>query len=232
MVGLAPQPSYFFTFLGTIFVFNILMTELLFIFATFALTKSLVQVGSACLVFFFMLFCGFIIAPNTIPFYYEWIYWYNPMAWAYRSLVVNEFTSNKYSRENGEAILSFLGFVDERDVPFSRDWILWGFIFMLSHILLSILVSGIILHSLRVYGEPPPSPEAVEEASKELKRQTMRDGERNVQVNIPFKPITLSFENISYDVKTSAGDEPLRLLHGINGFFKAGRMCALMGESG
>jgi ABC-type multidrug transport system ATPase subunit len=33
-------------------------------------------------------------------------------------------------------------------------------------------------------------------------------------------------------VKSSTGDEDLRLLHGINGYFKAGRMCALMGESG
>jgi ABC-type multidrug transport system fused ATPase/permease subunit len=232
MVGLAPQPSYFFIFLGTVFLFNILMTELLFILSTFALTKALVQVGSACIVFFFMLFCGFIIAPNTIPGYYRWIYWYNPMAWAYRSVVVNEFTSSKYSSEYGDSILTFLGFVDSNGVPFSREWIVWGLIFMFFHVLLSLLVSSLILHSLRVHGEAPPSPEAVEKASRELKRKSRLTGQRNLEVNIPFKPITLSFENISYHVKSSTGDEDLRLLHGINGYFKAGRMCALMGESG
>jgi ABC-2 type transporter len=232
MVGLAPQASYFFSFLGVVFVFNILMTELLFIFSTFAMTKALVQVASACLVFFFMLFCGFVIAPNTIPHYYTWIYWYNPLAWSYRAVVVNEFTSSKYPQEEGEAILKFLGFVDSQGDPFTRDWILWGFVFMLSHILLSLLVSGLILHSVRVNGESPPSFEAVEKADQELRQQSEQAGGDSTNVNIPFKPITLSFEQISYDVKASTGEENLRLLHSISGCFRAGRMCALMGESG
>ncbi|KAG7357215.1 multidrug ABC transporter ATPase [Nitzschia inconspicua] len=232
MVGLAPQPSYFFTFMGVIFVFNILMTELLFVFSTFAVTKSAVQVSSACLVFFFMLFCGFIIAPNTIPNYYTWIYWYNPLSWAYRSLILNEFTSSKYSQQDGDAILTFLGFVNSQGEPFNREWILWGFIFMLSHIVLSLTISGLLLHYVRVHGEASPSFEAVEKAEQELKLQSEGASDDSTQVNIPFKPITLSFEDISYDVKTSTGDEDLRLLHDISGCFRAGRMCALMGESG
>jgi hypothetical protein len=233
MVGLAPQASYFFTFVGVVFVFNVLMTELLFVFSTFAATKALVQVASACLVFFFMLFCGFIIAPNTIPHYYSWIYWYNPLAWAYRALIVNEFTSTKYSREQGEGILEFAGFVDRNGDPFTRDWILYGFIFMLGHIFLSLFTSAMILHFVRVTGESPPSFEAVEQAGQELEgNMDNTRAENDSDVNIPFKPITLSFENICYDVKSSKGDETLRLLHTVNGYFKAGRMCALMGESG
>jgi hypothetical protein len=227
MVGLAPQPEYFFTFMAVVFVFSVLMSEFLFIFSTFAVTKALVQVASACSVFFFMLFCGFIIAPNTIPNYYQWIYWYNPLSWSYRALVVNEFTSSKYTKEEGESILGFAGFVDSKGEPFTREWILWGFIFMIGHILLSLLASALILHYKRVYGESPPSFEAVEQ---ELKAGAGGSSEENVDLS--FKPITLSFENICYDVKTSKGDENLRLLHNINGFFKAGRMCALMGESG
>jgi hypothetical protein len=100
---------------------------------------------------------------------------------------------------------------------------------MLGHILLSLLASSLILHFVRVYGESPPSFEAVEQADEEL-RQQADDAGRNVA--IAFKPITLSFENICYDVKSSTGDENLRLLHNVNGYFKAGRMCALMGESG
>jgi len=230
MIGLAPEAAYFFTFMGVIFVFSILITELLFIFSTFAVTKALVQVASACLVFFFMLFCGFIIAPNTIPNYYEWIYWYNPVAWALRAVVVNEFTSTKYSEEEGLEILSFLGFVDPQGQPFSREWILWDIVYMLGSICLSLLVSGLVLHFLRVVGESPPSFEAVEKADHEMREQPECDS--HPHVNIPFKPITLSFENICYDVKASTGDDELRLLHNINGYFKAGRMCALMGESG
>ena len=233
MVGLAPQANYFFTFMGVVFVFNILMTELLFVFSTFAVTKALVQVASACLVFFFMLFCGFIIAPDTIPDYYSWIYWYNPLAWAYRALIVNEFTSSKYSKELGSGILEFTGFVDNKGEPFTRDWILWSFIFMLGHIFLSLFSSALILHFVRVTGESPPSFEAVEKAGQETDETTDEaPNGHNADVDIPFKPITLSFENVCYDVKTSKGDEDLRLLHDVNGYFRAGRMCALMGESG
>eukprot|EP00536_Pseudo-nitzschia_multiseries_P002021 jgi/Psemu1/182647/e_gw1.27.166.1 len=201
MVGLAPQPEYFCVFLGIVFVFNVLMSELLFIFATFAVTSSVVQVASACVVFIFMLFCGFFIPPITIPSYFKWIYWYNPLAWAYRALVVNAFRNEEYSKEDADEILIRTGFVYYDNEPFDRDWIVWAFAFMCGHILLSVLMSAIILSSLR-------------------------------DVNISFKPITLSFENICYDVKASTGDEDIRLVHDVNGYFKAGRMCALMGESG
>lgn len=229
MIGLAPQAEFFFNFMGVVFVFNILMTELLFVFSTFAKTKAVVQIASACLVFFFMLFCGFIIAPDTIPSYYSWIYWYNPLAWSYRALVVNEFTSSKYTTEEGQQILDSLGFVNAQGKPFDREWIKWAYAYMCGHLLLTVLASATILALTRVYGDPPPSPEEVDEANKELLAQGDPDG---ADVDIPFRPITLSFEDVSYDVKTSTTGEDLRLLHGINGFFKAGRMCALMGESG
>ena len=146
---------------------------------------------------------------------------------------MNEFTSSKYSNELSERILDFTGFVDNNGDPFTRDWILWGFIFMLGHIFLSLFASAMILHFVRVTGESPPSFEAVEQAGHEADESADETpNSTNPDVDIPFKPITLSFENVCYDVKTSKGDEDLRLLHNVNGYFKAGRMCALMGESG
>ena len=40
----------------------------------------------------------------------------------------------------------------------------------------------------------------------------------------------LSFKNVSYEVKSSTGSDTLRLLNNVSGVFRAGRMCALMGE--
>lgn len=229
MVGLAPEANYYLIFMGIIFLFNILMSELLFVFATFAVAKATVQIASACVVFLSMLFCGFIIAPNLIPTYYQWVYWYNPLAWAYRALVVNEFRSSKYTEAESSSILTFLGFTDIHGEPFGREWILWAFIFMSGHILLTLIASAIILSRTRVYADPPPSFEAVEKENQEL--QAQEDGAlEHERVSIPFMPITLSFERVCYDVTTSGGDE--RLLHDVYGYFKCGRMCALMGESG
>jgi ABC-type Mn2+/Zn2+ transport system ATPase subunit len=231
MVGLAPGVGYFFTFMGIVFVFNILMNEFLFFFATFATAKASVQVAAACMVFFFMLFCGFIIAPNTIPTYYVWIYWYNPLSWAYRALVVNEFTSTKYTEEEGQQDLRNLGFVDSSGQTFGRVWITWGFVFMLGHILLTVLGSAVILNYVRVAGQSPPSIEDDEDNVTDAAQGSNAAGTEE-DADVPFKPITLSFENVCYDVKASTSNEDLRLLNNINGFFKAGRMCALMGESG
>ena len=59
------------------------------------------------------------------------------------------------------------------------------------------------------------------------------DGAENADVvEIPFKPVTLTFTDICYDVKASKGKDTIRLLNNVNGIFQAGRMCALMGSSG
>jgi len=233
MVGLAPQPVYFLWFLGIICLFNVLMSEFLFLFSTFAATSSVVQTASACVVFIFMLFCGFLIPPVTIPPYFQWLYWYNPLAWAYRAVVINAFRNDDYTTNEADEILKRVGFVYDDDKPFDRDWIIWAYIFMCGHILLSIFVSAILLSSVRVQTKAPPSYEAIErEVEGSLGVSENNSTSERQDVIIPFKPITLSFANVCYDVKPSTGGEDIRLLHDVNGYFRSGRMCALMGESG
>jgi len=71
----------FFVYLSVLWVFAILMSQQLAVFASFA-SAGTMQALSACLVLLLILFCGFIISPNTIPdYYYYWIYWWNPFAW-------------------------------------------------------------------------------------------------------------------------------------------------------
>ena len=58
------------------------------------------------------------------------------------------------------------------------------------------------------------------------------DDEEVPHYEIPFTKINLTFENISYEVKSSKGGETLKLLDNVSGALIAGRMCALMGSSG
>ncbi len=234
MVGLAPQPIYYLGFMGVVLLFNVLMSEFLFIFSTFAATRSMVQIACAIVVFVFMLFCGFLIPPVTIPFYFRWLYWYNPLAWAYRALVVNAFRNDNYTSEEADEILKRAGFVYDDGEPFNRDWIVWAYLFMCLHIILSVLTSSMILASVRVHSKSPPSLEGSIEKNDGNSVSNVEEDDENggEDVNIPFKPIALSFENVCYDVKASTGGEDIRLLNNVNGCFRAGRMCALMGESG
>lgn len=228
MVGLANTAANYFIFMATLVTFSVLMNELLFMFATYARTKDAVQVASACLVFFFILFSGFIIAPDIVPDYYTWIYWYNPMAWAYRALIINQYRSPEYTQVEGDNILSFAGFVDNNGVPFPADWIGYTFYYMLGHTVITMLTSAVILQKVRVNKIAGLTDEQVER----LVSQEGQSAEPAVETNISFKPVALTFEDICYDVKASTGGETLRLLSNIDGAFRTGRMCALMGSSG
>jgi hypothetical protein len=48
--------------------------------------------------------------------------------------------------------------------------------------------------------------------------------------SLEAKGATLTFENVNYFVKASTTNEKLHLLKGINGYFLAGKMTALMGS--
>ena len=224
MVGLTTTVQNFLIFMAVIFTFSVSMNELLFVFATFSKTKATVQVISAVLVFFFILFSGFIIAPNLIPNYYSWIYWYNPMAWAYRALLVNEYRSPDYEDDRGDEILSFTGFTDLYGKPFDGEWVIYSFIYLISHTIICLVCSAIGLIRVRASSESGVAEDVV--VSLEANR------EERAEVRINFKPVTVTFEDICYEVKASTSNEQLSLLTNINGAFKSGRMCALMGESG
>jgi ABC-type bacteriocin/lantibiotic exporter with double-glycine peptidase domain len=74
-------------------------------------------------------------------------------------------------------------------------------------------------------GAAPPKPVA---------EQMANDNEEDDEVTteIPFKPVSLSFSDICYEVTASTSNEQLKLLNNVNGVFRAGRLCALMGSSG
>ena len=146
------------------------------------------------------------------------------MAWAYRALIVNEYRSDEYTTEEGNEILSFTGFVDQDGNPFGKEWVAYSFLYMIPHTVLCMVLSALGLVYVRPSGDSA--------ASDEMSGNSDDKSSGTAEVQISFKPVTLSFEDICYDVKASTSNEQLRLLHNANGAFKSGRMCALMGSSG
>ena len=119
MVGLTAAVENYFIFIAILFAFNVVMNQLLSIFAATARTKTDVQSMGAVILLFLILFSGFIVSPDVIPSYYIWIYWLNPLAWVYRAMLVNEFRSSEYDSlvdgsnlTSGELILVSQGFTD------------------------------------------------------------------------------------------------------------------------
>ena len=252
MVGLDPTVESFFIFLSILFSFSVLMNQLLAVFASMSPTKPTVQVTSACLLLFLILFGGFIVPPNVIPDFYIWIYWLNPFAWAYRALLVNEFQSDSY--DDGDTILARIGFLygKNKDQAFQKIWVVYWFIYMAPSFLACVFLTAVGLTHFRgsqkrnsiktdtkgstlnaVKSSKVQNPLVSNGSSNGFTNgESFHDEAEESKVEIPFVPVTLTFENICYDVKASKGGNQLRLLQNVSGIFKAGRMVALMGSSG
>ena len=138
-----------------------------------------------------------------------------------RSLIVLEFRSSRW--EDPDEILTTLGFVTPDGEPFGSEWIGYGFCLMVPYFFFCWILTALLLTFLQNEGESIPEPK-VSSHSDESKNEDI--------IQIPFKPVNLSFQDVCYEVNASTTKEKLLLLNKVNGILRSGRMCALMGESG
>jgi ABC-type multidrug transport system ATPase subunit len=228
MIGLGGRNvvGNFTTYASILFCFAMLMNQQMAVFASFA-TESQLQVFGACTLFFAILFSGFIIPLNTIPVYYEWIFWWNPFAWAYNAMVMNEVYSGRW--ENPEALLRANGFVYANGEVFTREWIGWSITYMVIYFLVCCVLTALgLTYGGRSSGVARPVKKPIDDDEDEV----VQDPNSSGRLNIPFTPLTLAFQDLCYEVKASTSNERLMLLKNVNGVFRPGRMCALMGTSG
>lgn len=226
MIGLGNRESVtnFLIYLSILFIFASLMNQQMAMFASFA-TEAKLQVYSAITLFFFILFSGFIVPIDTIPPYYMIFYVLNPFAWAYNALMINEVYSGR--EENPKAILIANGIVKPNGEVFDESWIKWSIFYMLFYWFLCTIGTALGLTYWRASSQAPSTaPKTLEEIQSEAEETT--EG----RIEISFIPVTLSFQDICYEVTASTTKEKLMLLKNINGIFRPGRMCALMGTSG
>jgi hypothetical protein len=221
-VGLAGRVDVvnFLIYLAILVTFAILMNTQLSLFASFG-SAAQVQVYSSVTLLTMMLFGGFILPPDTIPHYFLWLYWWNPFAWAYRALVVNEFWNDRWDDPN--KILRDAGFVDPTKQIYRTDWIGYSFLVMIPYILLCCTLSAVCL----TYSGDHGSTNA-ESVSTKANRASESENDISAAVEIPFKPVKLSFNNMCYQVTASTTSEQLSLLNNVSGIFRPGQMCALM----
>jgi hypothetical protein len=215
----------FVLYLVLFFSFNFCMGQLFGCLAAVGPNKAAVQAGGALIFLLNTLFCGYIVAPTTIPAYYIWIYWSMPLAWVYRALLLNEFTSSKWEG-SGDEILQSYGFMHNGEV-FTREWIGYCFAYLAVFIVLCIILSALGLHYYHVESKKskPNLPESMEKKEGDDELVT------KLTHNTSFTPVTLSFKNLSYEVKSSVGGEHIKLLNSCSGIFSPGRLCACKFES-
>ncbi|TMW55219.1 hypothetical protein Poli38472_013110 [Pythium oligandrum] len=143
MSGLSRSASTFFVFYAIVVTFQHAVTAYYTLLAAFSPTITVAQSIASLSVSFFLLFSGNIILPLLIPTYWRWMYWFNPLAWALRALLLNEFHDSRYS--DAERIAALARFQITKGPEFI--WI--GILVLAAYYVLFTLLNTAGLHWLR-----------------------------------------------------------------------------------
>eukprot|EP00403_Amphidinium_massartii_P008428 CAMPEP_0178426162 /NCGR_PEP_ID=MMETSP0689_2-20121128/29096_1 /TAXON_ID=160604 /ORGANISM="Amphidinium massartii, Strain CS-259" /LENGTH=1373 /DNA_ID=CAMNT_0020047847 /DNA_START=36 /DNA_END=4154 /DNA_ORIENTATION=+ len=190
---------------------------------------------AAVSVLFMVIFSGFIIAAEEIPEYWVWMYYINPIAYAFTGLVHNELKSDTYSeidittgKKLGEQYLETFGFKTE------DHWMTTACIFLAAIYVVFLLLANFLLHNIRHSGATSTGG-AADEAT-ELALERCASGEDQGKGGMEFQECSVAWTHLSYavDLPAKRGSKPerLELLHDISGCCMPGTMTALMGSSG
>ncbi|KAF0689109.1 Aste57867_19381 [Aphanomyces stellatus] len=203
MSGLTVDAGRFITFVVIIVSFQHAVGAYMTFLSSISPSITIGQTLAAFSVCFFLLFSGNIILYDLIPNYWIWMYWFNPLAWALRSVVTNEFYSDKYSLADPHCLFGI-------------------FVLLAYYVLFTGHEYGCVaFHPLR---------EALWCLCLNPRRDHGQARTQEEQ-GLAFIPANLVVKNLDYYVTLPTKVER-QLLVNITASFVPGRMCALMGATG
>uniref|UniRef100_H3GSR4 ABC transporter domain-containing protein n=1 Tax=Phytophthora ramorum TaxID=164328 RepID=H3GSR4_PHYRM len=204
---------------------------------------------------FVLVFAGFIVTRSQIPDYLIWLYWIDPMSWAFRAIAVNQYRSatfdvctyeevdycEQFGMTMGEYYLSVY------DIPSEKKWVVLGIVYLVGLIVLFTALSYLALEYKRYEGDFRAVRPAMTNSDDQYQLVTTpRQGPR-APISGPrdsavievhrhpkaFVPVTVAFKDLWYSVPNpSKPAETIDLLKGISGVARPGTITALMGSSG
>ncbi|KAF4321260.1 hypothetical protein JM18_002517 [Phytophthora kernoviae] len=207
-----------------------------------------------------LVFAGFVVTRSQIPDYLIWIYWINPMSWAFRALAVSQYRSSTldvckynnidYCSDFGKTMGEY--YLSVYDVSSGREWIVFGIVYLIAITLLFMALSYLALEYKRYENDFSPtrskSKEAEDSSHYELATTpkhrshgpatslNMLDGSQVIDIHSypqTVEPVTVAFKNVWYSVPNANNtNETIDLLKGVSGVARPGTITALMGSSG
>ncbi|CAM9164398.1 unnamed protein product [Ectocarpus sp. 13 AM-2016] len=240
----------FFTFMVIVVMANVNMSQYFRLLAACMPDDTVAGGVSGLSLLLCVLFCGFLIPADNIPGWWIWLFHANPLTWAFRAAVLNEFQTPEYELCVGGAESCELGLGETfiKAYGFARDPLyVWGGIaFLVVEFLACVAVTTLAYHYIHFDNSDsaPLVPTATGEDEKTDKRSAedakafnapvaqMKRQKSQLDADLPFDPVTLTFRDMSYSVPHPSGEGELTLLNEISGFCKPHEMTALMGSSG
>ncbi|TYI55095.1 hypothetical protein E1A91_D11G116800v1 [Gossypium mustelinum] len=198
---------------------------------------------------------GFIIPQPLLPSWLKWGFWLSPLAYSEIGIAVNEFLAPRWQQVSSSNATLGQQVLEKRGLNFSGYyywisvaaligfWIIFniGFTFALSLLKPPGSSRAIISHERFSYLKAKEDLSDTTE-EKELPNADSLKAPAETKVKgmvLPFKPISISFEDVQYFVDTPkklreqvCPQKRLQLLQDITGAFRPGILTALMGVSG
>ncbi|XP_047094367.1 ABC transporter G family member 48-like isoform X2 [Lolium rigidum] len=265
VMGFAPSAGRFFRQLLAFFATHQMAMAMFRLMG--AVLKSMVVANTfgMFVILIIFIFGGFLIPRGDIKPWWIWAYWSSPMMYSQNAISVNEFLASRWAVPNndtsidaptvGKAILKSKGlFTDDSGFWLSIGaligfTILFNILFILALTYLSPSGSSNTLVSDE-NNEYDTNKEQMSEANASsttassipmVSVGTNRAKTRPTgsQIDLPFQPLSLSFNHINYYVDMPAemkeqgfAESRLQLLTDISGAFRPGVLTALVGVSG
>ncbi|KAF2609140.1 hypothetical protein F2Q68_00044859 [Brassica cretica] len=251
VIGYTPEASRFFKQFILLFLVHFTSISMFrCLAAIFQTIVASVTAGSFGILITFV-FAGFVIPPPSMPAWLKWGFWANPLSYSEIGLSVNEFLAPRWSQIQPSTNLT-LG----RTILESRGLNYDGYMYWVSLCALvgfTVLFNTIFTLALTFLKSPTSSRAMIsQEKLSELqgtedttdyssikKKTTDSPVKTEGKMVLPFKPLTVTFQELNYFVDTPVemreqgfANKKLQLLTDITGAFRPGILTALMGVSG
>ncbi|KAL0662661.1 hypothetical protein Bca4012_099498 [Brassica carinata] len=251
VIGYTPEASRFFKQFILLFLVHFTSISMFrCLAAIFQTVVASVTAGSFGILITFV-FAGFVIPPPSMPAWLKWGFWANPLSYSEIGLSVNEFLAPRWSQIQPSTNLT-LG----RTILESRGLNYDGYMYWVSLCALvgfTVLFNTIFTLALTFLKSPTSSRAMIsQEKLSELqgtedttdyssikKKTTDSPVKTEGKMVLPFKPLTVTFQELNYFVDTPVemreqgyANKKLQLLTDITGAFRPGILTALMGVSG
>ncbi len=117
--------SRYFIFLAICICWGLYMQSLVRFFAYVCPSRDMAFAMTILVIFFMMVFSGGVATPDVIPVWWKWLFWINPLAWAYRSMLQSEFLSDEYTggehnNKEGECV-DYCGVETDCPLPYPKE---------------------------------------------------------------------------------------------------------------
>ncbi|ANM66938.1 pleiotropic drug resistance 2 [Arabidopsis thaliana] len=235
VIGYSPEVKRFFLQFLILSTFNLSCVSMFRAIAAIFRTIIASTITGAISILVLSLFGGFVIPKSSMPAWLGWGFWLSPLSYAEIGLTANEFFSPRWSKvissktTAGEQMLDIRGLNFGRHSYWTAFGALVGFVLFFNALYVLALTyqnnpqrsRAIISHEK--YSRP------IEEDFKPCPKITSRA--KTGKIILPFKPLTVTFQNVQYYIETPQG-KTRQLLSDITGALKPGVLTSLMGVSG